>query len=251
MRIQHRMIMGLLAALIIIGAPIRDDAVAAPAAKDCNPGNFLESVWQDLLQREITHDEKKSMLDFLKSGGSHAQVAQILLNSAEYRARFTQSLFQQFLDRAATKTESDFFLNALRQGAIVEQLIAVIAGSNEYYQNRGGGTNNGFLEQLYKDLLGRPIDKSELAFGADFLNRGGARSQVAQIILGSAEYRSAQIQGFFETFLERKASDSEVNVFLALWQRGARREQIIARIIGSPEYCELARRKRHNHQPKI
>jgi type III secretory pathway component EscR len=187
------------------------------------------------------------MLDFLDSGGSRAQVAQIVLNSGEYRTKLAQSLFKQFLGRAATQTEVNFFLSALQQGMTVEQLIAVIVGSDEYYQNRGGGMNNGFLEHLYNDLLGRPIDEGGLASFTDLLNRGGSRQQVALFILGSSEYRSNQIQSFFRTFLERQAGDSEINFFLALWQQGARREQIIAQIIGSPEYCELAGRTPRGH----
>ena len=226
---------------------MRADAGVAPVANNCNPVNFLGSVWQDLLGRDITPGEKASTLDFLDGGGSRTQVAQIVLNSGEYRTRLAQSLFQQFLGRAATQTEVNFFLSALQQGANVDQLIAVIVGSDEYYQNRGGGTNDGFLEQLFNDLLGRPIDEGSLASFTDLLNRGGSRPQVALFILGSSEYRSNQIQSFFKTFLERQAGDSEINFFLALWQQGARREQIIAQIIGSPEYCELAGRKPHGH----
>jgi len=247
--ISKRTIMGLLAALIITGAMLRVEATAAPVPRNCNPVGFLESVWQDLLGRAITPGEKAPLLDFLNSGGSHAQVAQLVLNSVEYRTKLTQNLYQQFLRRAAAQTEIDFFLNALQQGATVEQLIAALVSTAEYYQNRGDGTNNGFLEQLYGDLLGRPIDEGSLALFTGLLSRGGARSQVALFILGSSEYRSNQLQGFFKTFLEREPSDSELNFYLTLWLQGARREQIIAQIIGSTEYCELARRAPRVHRP--
>ena len=124
--ILQRTIMGMLATLIIAGAAMRADAGVAPVAKNCNPVNFLGSVWQDLLGRDITPSEKASMLDFLDSGGSHAQVAQTVLNSAEYRTKLAQSLFQQFLGRAATQTEVNFFLSALQQGVTVEQLLSLI-----------------------------------------------------------------------------------------------------------------------------
>src|SRR5215471_2720489 len=123
--ILKRTIMGLLATLIITGATMRADACVTPVAKNCNSVSFLESVWQDLLGRDITPSEKASMLDFLDGGGSHAQVAQTVLASVEYRTRLAQSLFQQFLSRAATQTEVNVFLSALQQGVTVEQLIAV------------------------------------------------------------------------------------------------------------------------------
>jgi hypothetical protein len=247
--IMKRTIMALIAALIITGAMLRADAAAAPVAKNCNPVSFLESVWPDLLGRAITPGEKASLLNFLGSGATHTQVAQFVLNTVEYRTKLAQSLYQQFLGRAAVQTEINFLLSALQQGATVEQLIAVIVSSTEYYQNRGDGTNNGFLEQLYSDLLDRPIDEGSLVLFTDLLSRGGTRLQVALFILGSSEYRSNQIQSFFKTFLQREASDSEIKFFLAFWQQGVRREQLIAQIIGSPEYCELARRMPHGHRP--
>src|SRR5262249_436411 len=247
--ISKRTIMGLLAALIITGAMLRADATAAQVPRNCSPVSFLESVWQDLLGRAISPGEKSPLLNFLDSGGSHAPVAPIVLKSVEYRTKLTQNLYQQFLHRDAAQTEIDFFLSALQQGGTVEQLIAALVSSTEYYQNRGDGTNKGFLEQLYRDLLGRPIDDGSLALFADLLSRGGARSQVAILILGSSEYRSNQLHDFFKTFLEREPSDSELNFYLMLWQQGARREQIIAQIIGSPEYCELARRAPRGHRP--
>src|SRR5262245_48426502 len=140
-----RTIMGLFAALIISGAMLIADAAASPVARNCNPVSFLESVWQDLLGRAISPGEKATLLNLLDSGATHAQVAQIVLNSVEYRSKLAQSLYQQFLGRAASQAEGNFILIALQQGATVEQLIAMIVSSTEYYQNRGGGTNDGFL----------------------------------------------------------------------------------------------------------
>lgn len=231
---------GLLATLIISGATMRTDAAAAPAAANCNPNSFLENVWQDLLERGITPGEKALFLNLLNRGGNQAQVAQLVLNSAEYRTKLVQRFYRQFLGRTAGPPEINFFLGMLQQGATVEQIIAVLVSSDEYYRNRGGGTDNGFIEQVYSDLLNRPADEGGVVALIGLLNRGGTRQQVAQLILESKEYRTDQLQGFYKMFLEREANDTEINFFLTLWQRGARREQLIAQIIGSPEYCELA-----------
>jgi hypothetical protein len=249
--ILKRTLIGLLATLFIAGVATRGDVAAAPVVKNCNPVSFLESVWRDLLGRAITPGEKAPLLNFLDSGGSRTQVAQIVLNSVEYRTKLAQSLYLQLLGRAAGQTEVNSILIAMQSGATVEQIIAMIVSSTEYYQNRGGGTINGFLGRLYIDLLSRPIDAGGLALFTGFLSRGGARPQVALSILGSSEYRAIQLQGFFNTFLMRGAGDSEINFFLALWQQGARREQIMAQIVGSPEYCELARRPSRDHHQLI
>jgi hypothetical protein len=41
----------------------------------------------------------------------------------------------------------------------IEQVIAAMAGSSEYFRNRGG-TNAGFLNALYPEILGRRIQRA-------------------------------------------------------------------------------------------
>ena len=56
----------------------------------------------------------------------------------------------------------DFYVSAYGYS---EQAAAVIIGSAEYFANRGNNDNTDFLEAVYEDALGRPIDPTgELAF---------------------------------------------------------------------------------------
>ena len=236
----------LLALIFIIGAGAANAATVQIA--NCNPNNFLANLWQDLLGRAITPAEKVTLLNFINRGGSRYQVALILMNSVEYRTRLTQGLYQQFLERDATESEVSAVLTALQQGATTDQIIVLILGSNEYYQNRGHGTINGFLEQIYNDLLERPIDDSARAAFTSLLSNGFSRQQIIQTLLSSSEYRAIQVKGFYRIYLGRDAVDADISFFVNLWQQGATREQIIALIVGSQEYCELSRRHPHGHR---
>src|SRR5205823_3359039 len=87
-------------------------------------------------------------------------------------------------------------LNLLNAAAVfpvgrgtVEQLQALVAGSPAYFQVRGGGTNGGFLDALYADALGHPIDPvlRQLLIN-QLAARIVTRTQVALRVFTSAEY---------------------------------------------------------------
>jgi hypothetical protein len=54
-------------------------------------------------------------------------------------------------------------IDALRRGQSPEAVLAQILGSPEYFA-RGGGTPQGFLQTLYRDVVGRPPFPQELAY---------------------------------------------------------------------------------------
>jgi hypothetical protein len=59
-------------------------------------------------------------------------------------------------------------------------------------------------------------------------------------ILSSNEYRTDFIQGWYQKYLSRAASGSEVSAWLGTFDSGGTDEQIIAAIVGSDEYFNRA-----------
>ena len=55
-------------------------------------------------------------------------------------------------------------------------------------------------------------------------------------VLHSVEYRTLLIQGFYNTFLHRTATPTELATFLAMLAGGATDEDVMAAILGSEEY---------------
>ncbi len=124
-------------------------------------------------------------------------------------------IFQKFLGRPATQPELDFFVAALQQGMTEEDIMATILSSPEYYQNHGGGTNAGFLNQLFQDLLGRPIDPSSQAIFLNLLKTNFTRAQIVQLLLNSNESRKKEVDDFYHQFLGRAASPQELDFFVS------------------------------------
>jgi hypothetical protein len=117
-----------------------------------------------------------------------------------------------------------------------ETIIATILGSAEYFTNPslGNNMNSTWLNQVYRDVLGRDRDPAAQGW-LDALNSGSlTRLQVATDILASDEYRIRLIGTFFNTYLGR--APTQTATFLSQLQQGATDEHIISQIVASPEY---------------
>ena len=67
-------------------------------------------------------------------------------------------------------------------------------------------TNEGFVTQLYRDVLKREPDQGGLAaWSAPLDSDQASRAQVAQGFVNSAEYHTDVVQGFYNSLLHRAA----------------------------------------------
>src|SRR5262249_44774243 len=149
-------------------------------------------------------------------------------NSPEFQTGLVQQAYQRFLHRAAEPGGLAFWLQFLQQGNTVEQMEAGITGSAEYFQNRGGGTNAGFLTALYQDVLNRAVDPTGTNTFTQALGGGTTRGQVAATIFSGQEGLQNAVQGFYGSLLRRAADNAGLNVFVNAMQQGATDQQVIA-----------------------
>jgi hypothetical protein len=102
-----------------------------------------------------------------------------------------------------------------------------------------GSSNQVWLEQAYRDILGRDVDPSGLAFWSAVLASGTTRGVVAYLLQTSTEYHADQIQAAFQTLLHRPADTASLSYFVGLMGQGASIEQIDGMIAGSDEYFQV------------
>jgi hypothetical protein len=197
---------------------------------------FVSQAYLDLLQRPIDATGLQIFSAALDGGLPPSQVSQGITSSQEYRTDLIAADYQLFLHRTADLTGLSNFLNFLATGGTDEQMAVILTGSAEYFQNRGGGTNDGFLTALFQDALRRPIDASGRAGFDQQLSNGVTRSQVAATIFASTEYRQNLVGGYYLRFLHRPPDSSGLANFLAALGNGAKDEDVIAALVGSGEY---------------
>jgi hypothetical protein len=143
------------------------------------------------------------------------------------------------LGRAADLTGLIGAVQFLGAGGTNEQLLSAITGSQEYFQ-KTGATNDGFLNALYEDALGRAIDPSGEAASAQALAAGMSRVQVAATIFSSPEYQQKLVESYYQRFLRRAGDPEGLAAWVESLQRGSTDAQVLARFVTSQEYFQRA-----------
>lgn len=204
--------------------------------------NFINAVYVDLLGRPVDPGGLAAFSMLLDQGGTDFQVALDVLDSPEYRQDLVKSFFESYLHRPADPLGLTTFVGALTGGATDETVQADLLGSPEYFQNRGGGTNQGFLDALYPDVLDRPIDPMADVTFLNFLGGGGSRMDVATTLLTSREYDIDLVTGYYNRFLGRPLDMMGQNTFVTELQppNDVTDEVVIAQILGSSEFFQDA-----------
>ncbi len=199
---------------------------------------FVDQVYQDLLNRQADAVGLAFWSSLLDQGVTRTQVVADIEASTEFLTVTVQNVYQQFLHRAADPSGLSGWVSNLQHGATLQQVEAGIIGSPEYFQNRGGGTNNGFLTALYQDALNRGVDPTGQAFFTQQLNSGFTTSQVAAEVLASTEFLQDLVQGFYQRFLHRAADSMGLTAFVTALQQGVPEKDVVASILGSAEFFQ-------------
>src|SRR5207302_6680064 len=138
------------------------NASATPLSENITSANtaFVQQAYVDLLHRSADPGGLIAWVNALDSGSlTRTQVSMGIEGSQEFRGVEVQGLYERFLHRSADPAGLGGGVSFLMNGGSIEQLEAILIGSTEYFQTRAGGTNDGFLNALYEDVLHRPIDQ--------------------------------------------------------------------------------------------
>jgi len=200
---------------------------------------WLQRVYLDALGRELEEAGAATFTDLLGRGATRNDVAVAILSSDEYFNVVVSSYYEEYLGREADPSGLNAFVALLNDGARDEDVIAVIVASDEYFAGRAGGTNEGFVNALYQDLLGRAADASGLATFVGLLS-SQSRTQVATSILTSTEYRTRLIEGFYNDLLRREPDAEGVQAWVNFLSAGGTVEQVMGLMVASDEYYAMA-----------
>ncbi len=200
---------------------------------------FLNHLFLILLGRSIDPAELDAFGQSLAQGTSRQQIASMVLDSPEYRARVVQETYARYLRRDADPGALSSFAADLARGSTRTQLAASIIGSSEYYETRAHGANNEFVNAVYQDLLNRPIDLAALNELMMALNGGTTRAELAAQILASAEYRERFGQDTYRAVLHRAANLAELRSWLNMPADGTMDDVLTAALAGSQEFLSV------------
>jgi hypothetical protein len=213
--------------------------VADPSAPQAHQ-LYVGQLYQDLLGRTVDDRGLAFWAGQLDQGVPRAQVVQGLMTSPEYHLQEVRQAYHTLLFREPDPQGLSYFATLLDSGATLEQVQALLAGSAEYSQTRGGGTQEGFLNALFADALGRRVDASGQLYFEQALAAGVSPAQVAEAVFGSEEYRRVLVDRLFEQYLLRPADTGGLEWFTAALRSGARDQDVVGDLLVSDEYLVFA-----------
>jgi hypothetical protein len=221
---------------ILLGLGFSGRASAQPLTPN---QKFVNQIYLDLLHRPADPGALSTLGSALDSASiTRTQAAAAVTSSDEFLNGQVTGFYQLLVHRSPVSAEAPNAVNLIKLGLTFEATQAGIAGSGEYFANRSGSTNDGFLDAIFADELKRTVDPgSRTTF--DTLLASQTRTQVAQIILTSAEYRQDLVSTYFNEFLRRNPSGTDttngVNFLNSFTD-----QNYINSILGSTEYFNLA-----------
>ena len=175
--------------------------------------------------------------NLVNSGQPYSIVAQGIFESNERLDPIIQQYFQQFLLRPADAQGLAYWRDQVwkRDGG-PENVIAGMISSVEFFQS-AGGTNAGWVTALYQRLLHRNPDAQGLSFWLQALNQQQAtKPQVVLGFLYSDENFQNEITGFYQEYLDRTPTSSELANYVAQMRAGATQRDVQLSLIASQEY---------------
>lgn len=156
-----------------------------------------------------------------------------------------EDLFSDLLRRTVDPASREFFV--LRLDRIGRQKVAAdLVASGEYFTRQGGGTNGGWVDAFYRDLLGRPADAGGRQYFLSELAAGRSRGSIASAVSGGAEGRRRLVSRLITELLRRPADAGGVSYYAGRLAAGWRVERVVTSIATSTEYVTKAQEAPRN-----
>jgi hypothetical protein len=195
---------------------------------------YVQTVYADLFGREPDPQGLLSWAGALRRGTPYGAVADGITYSAEFRAGLVAEAYVAYLDREPDLGGLLSWVEAMERGLHIQQMEAGFLASPEYFA-ASGGTDQGWVGELYRDVLGREAGAAEVAGWLPVVRSAG-RVAVARQFLYSTEHLTTVVDGYYRWLLGRGIDPTGQRGWVSAIQAGHRSEAIIAGIIASPEY---------------
>ncbi len=218
------------------------------------PDDLADMFIRDVTGRVSTKAEREKWGSKLSSGTPPQVVFDSLLESTDVGGPFVPvvRLYRATFLRPPKQEGVAYWVNEARTGNSLEEIATVFAKSPEFQNRYGQLSNRQFVDQIYRNILGRaPLD-SGLAYWESLLQRGTPRGKMIVNFSEASENVtktsvSARMSLLTATMLRRQATSDEVENWRTLWS-GLSDTELIRRVMNSAAYQQrLARNFTQKH----
>lgn len=163
---------------------------------------YIDHMFSLFLERQPTDVERAAWVTNVELD-RRFELTNALVVSNEWAGVMIDRFYNDALGRGADDAGRQHWLGQVASGVRIETIGAHFYGSPEYFA-QAGGTNEGFVRALYRDLLGREADAGGLASWAAALDSGAMTTgDVAAGFYASIESRESRVRGLYQRILLR------------------------------------------------
>lgn len=200
--------------------------------------SVVQAMYADILGRGVDPSGLQTWSTMLVGGSGLPALVASLTNSDEYVRMRISEAYRDTLGREPEPGGMDNWYRAIRAGvATVDDVERKFLSSGEFLA-RAGGTDAGYVERMYRSVLGRDASSAEVEYWSYQMGARG-REAVTDSIWFSLEAAGYRAGTYYNTFLKR-APDAQgvltwAKVLLARGEGAVR-----VGIAGSEEYRQRA-----------
>jgi hypothetical protein len=201
--------------------------------------DYIDGIYLRLLGRYADDDGLWFWYDRFAAGDPRASLTAAIIHSPESAALRVDELYDTVLRRAPDGGGRAYWAGQIVSGGDLGELRPLLYASPEYFSRFGQGSNAGFIDALYRDILHRAPDSGGRAFWIGRLDAGVDRGQLVVSLLGLDEPRQALVDDMHVAVLGRHASAGE----RSFWVQTLVNEGefvVLGELLASQEFYDLA-----------
>jgi hypothetical protein len=186
--------------------PARTGTIDPNAPRPADHRRYVDAVYRDLLGRPASAGEQTYWHDQLRAGLPRGEFTLALSRSREWTGVVIDGLYRQVFGRSADAGGRAYWADLVSRGLRVSEVAAHFYGSDEWFHRApptgGGGTIGGFVDGLYRRILGREPDANR-AYWIDQVRRGVHRKTVSSAFYLSYESNARRVDALYRQLLDR------------------------------------------------
>jgi hypothetical protein len=172
---------------------------------------YIDAVHQDLLGRHSTLRERTEWSRQLREGLPRGEFTLALSRSPEWTGTVVDGLYEQIFGRAPDAGGRAYWSALIAGGLRVSEVASHFYGSEEWFRRPpptgGGGTIDGFVDNLYARILRRDPDAGRAHWVGE-VRAGVPRVTVAKAFYLSYESNVRRVDVLYRTLLGRRADET-------------------------------------------
>ena len=204
-------------------------------------GGVVWKFYEQVLDRNPDYGGLKFWINDLASGGKPGDIAAGFFESDELLDQLVTGYYHQYLLRTPDAGGLAFWKQVWRQAGGPEAIKAGFADSPEFYAS-AGGTPQAWVAELYYRVLSRDPDPQGEQFWLNDLsghgNTAATRYAIAIDFFTASETDDADVTGWFQQYLKRAPTASELAQYAGEMQAGKTDRDIEQEIANRPEYSQ-------------